>query len=107
MILIIGGRCSGKLEYVKSLGYGDKDISVDVYGSEPVLYHLECIKFPADEEKILLKEVVVCDEVGSGIVPIDNESIMRREEISALTTRLATCAQSVVRIVAGIAVKLK
>ncbi len=107
MILVIGGRCSGKLEYVKSLGYGDTDVSTQILEDKPVLHHLEEVNFPVDEEKILAKEVVICDEVGSGIVPADEELIRRREEIARLCARLAKRAHGVVRVVAGIPVKLK
>ncbi len=107
MILVVGGRCSGKLEYVKSLGYTDEEISIATVEKKPVVYHLEEMAFPVEEAALLSKEVVVCDEVGCGIVPLCKEERVRREETARLCTRLATQAQSVVRLVAGIPVKLK
>ncbi len=107
MILVVGGRCSGKLAYVKSLGYGQDDIAVAVLNDKPVLYHIEQMDFPLDEEALLEKEVLICDEVGSGIVPLEKADRIRREEIARLCTRLATQAQEVIRLVAGIPVKLK
>ncbi len=107
MILVVGGRCAGKLAYVQSLGYDEKEIAYAVLDKKPVLYHLEQMDFPLDEAILLKKEVVICDEVGSGIVPLAREQRERREEIARLCTQLAKEAQSVVRLVAGIPVKLK
>ncbi len=107
MKLVIGGRCSGKFTYVKSLGYEEGDIAVAELNEKPVLYHLEQMSFPIELRVLLEKEVVVCDEVGCGIVPLHEEQRHRREEVSRLCAELAKQAQQVVRLVAGIPVILK
>ncbi len=113
MILIIGGHGSGKREYVKSLSYSDQDISSDVCDEKPVLYGLEKIvdKDPAGSinllPALLKKEVVVCDEVGSGIIPFERNDRESREAAGRLCIELAKTAEQVVRLVAGIPLIIK
>lgn len=108
MILVIGGHASGKREYVKSIGYSEIDISSDVSDDRPVLYGLERIvdNDPAGSidllPSLLKKEIVVCDEVGSGIIPLERENRESREAAGRLCIELAKSAIKVVRLVAGI-----
>lgn len=131
MILIIGSEASGKREYVKSLGYTDDMISECIDDKRPVLYGLHKI-VAADPEKIrntlsrienlpadkinpadqwltnlLDKEIIVCNEVGSGIIPMLASERMYREQTGRLCTLLASRAEHVIRMVCGIAVNLK
>ena len=131
MILIIGSESSGKREYVKSLGYTDDMISECIDDNRPVLYGLHKI-VAADPEKIrntlsrienlpadkinpadqwltnlLDKEIIVCNEVGSGIIPMLASERMYREQTGRLCTLLASRAEHVIRMVCGIAVNLK
>ena len=72
MILVIGARASGKRAYVESLGYAAGDIADGVLDDKPVLYNLQNITMadpegaPALLKALKGKEVVACDEVGSG-----------------------------------------
>lgn len=131
MILIIGSEASGKREYVKSLGYTDDMISECIDDNRPVLYGLHKI-VAADPEKIrntlsrienlpadkinpadqwltnlLGKEIIVCNEVGSGIIPMLASERMYREQTGRLCTLLASRAEHVIRMVCGIDVNLK
>lgn len=131
MILIIGSEASGKRKYVKSLGYTDDMISECIDDNRPVLYGLHKI-VAADPEKIrnticrienlpadkinpadqwltnlLDKEIIVCNEVGSGIIPMLASERMYREQTGRLCTLLASRAEHVIRMVCGIAVNLK
>lgn len=131
MILIIGSEASGKREYVKSLGYTDDMISECIDDNRPVLYGLHKI-VAADPEKIrntlsrienlpadkinpadqwltnlLDKEIIVCNEVGSGIIPMLASERMYREQTGRLCTLLASRAEHVIRMVCGIDVNLK
>ena len=45
MILVIGARASGKLDYVKSLGYSDADIANGVLDGRKVVYNLQNVVF--------------------------------------------------------------
>jgi adenosylcobinamide kinase/adenosylcobinamide-phosphate guanylyltransferase len=113
MILIIGGRASGKLDYVRSLGYGDHQIAHAVLDDRPVLYNLQELVFadpkasPQLLEALLKKEVVVCHEVGSGIIPAKARDREAREATGRLCNRLAAQADQVVRLVCGLPLTIK
>ena len=113
MILLIGGAGSGKWEYVKSLGYSDKDIANGVLDERKVLYNLQNIVFdnpyraPELLDVLLDKDMVVCNEVGSGIVPLDARDRQAREATGRLCIQLAAHASRVVRMVCGIPVVIK
>ncbi len=113
MILVIGGASSGKLDYVKSLGYSDADIANGELDGRKVVYNLQNIVFRAPElaprmlEALLDKEVVVCSEVGSGVVPMDRKEREAREATGRLCIRLAQRAERVVRLVCGIPTVIK
>ena len=64
---------------------------------------------PADQwlTNLLAKEVIVCNEVGSGIIPMLASERMYREQTGRLCTMLASHADHVIRLVCGIAVNLK
>lgn len=113
MILIVGGIGSGKLDYVKSLGYSEADIANGVLDARKVVYNLQQIVFDDPDgapdllEPLLLKEVVVCSEVGSGVVPLNAGERRAREATGRLCIRLAARASRVVRMVCGIPVVIK
>ncbi len=108
MILVIGAMASGKRAYVRSLGYADADIADGVLDNRPVLDNLQKLVFadPAGSaalyDVLLQKEVVVCNEVGSGIIPMEAGARMAREATGRLCNRLAASAETVVRLVCGL-----
>ena len=112
MILVIGSAASGKRDYVKSLGYREKDISPELEGG-PVLAELQDLVYadPMAAEgllpRLLEKEVVICDEVGSGVIPLSYHDRMSREQTGRLCVQLARRAKRVVRLVCGIPTVLK
>lgn len=113
MILVIGGVASGKLDYVRSLGYEETAIANAVLDGRPVLYNLQDLVFadpkasPQLLEALLEKEVVVCHEVGSGIIPARARDREAREATGRLCNRLASEATQVVRLVCGLPLILK
>lgn len=113
MILVIGARASGKLEYVKSLGYSDSDIANGVLDGRKVVYNLQNVVFRDPEnapnllDELLQKEVVVCDEVGSGVIPLERSERLAREATGRLCIQLAKRASCVVRLVCGLATVIK
>ena len=113
MILVIGARASGKRAYVESLGYAPADIADGVLDDSPVLYNLQDITMADPEgapellEGLLKKEVVVCDEVGSGVIPLEKARRLGREATGRLCCQLAKEAAQVVRLVAGIPTVIK
>ena len=112
MILVIGGRASGKTDWVKrEYGYSDSEIADGVLEEKPVINRLQNIvrqwldqgKEPRDLLFYLTeKEIVVCDEMGCGIVPTDEGQNRLREETGRLCVLLAENAAQVVRMICGI-----
>jgi len=108
MILILGGAASGKHTYVQSLGYADSDIADAELDSRPVLMNLQTLVAhdPANAEALLPlllnKDVISCDEIGCGVIPIDAEARALRESVGKLCILLAQHAEKVIRMVCGI-----
>lgn len=68
MILVIGGRGAGKRSFVTDvLGFSPEQFAEN----GPVLYGLEELDPLPPLEALLGRAVVVCREVGCGVVPMD------------------------------------
>lgn len=113
MILVLGGAFSGKREYVKSLGYADLDMADAVLDDKPVIYNLQKLVAESPHstasltQQLLSKQVIICNEVGSGIIPIDKNDSEAREATGRLCIILAQNADKVVRMVCGIPTVIK
>ena len=112
MILVLGGMASGKRTYVQSLGYVCAEMNKLIESDAPVLLGLEELlkQGPLTESGVAAltrKEVVVCCEVGMGVVPVDAAERAWRELVGRTCCTLAAQATQVVRMVCGIPVKLK
>lgn len=113
MLLIVGGQGSGKRQYVLGLGYAEGDIAPATLDSRPVLadLHLLLRENPEaadrDFESLLRKEVVICNEVGCGVVPMDAAERAWRDLVGRTCARLAARADTVVRLCCGIPIHLK
>lgn len=107
MILVIGGYAAGKRQYVReTLGYADDQMSNQITDDAPVFYGLETQPNTALEQ-LLHKEVVICDEIGCGLVPMEKDERQRRERVGRLCTALAKEATQVIRVVCGIGQTIK
>lgn len=107
MTLVIGGLGAGKRAYVmQTLGFHAEDFSRCVNDSCAVLYDLQDMQSP-DFDALLQKQVVICNEVGCGVVPISAEARAKREETGRLCIRLAAAADCVVRVQCGIGTVIK
>ena len=113
MILIIGAEASGKREFAKSLGYTDEDFTTDPVDGKSVAYGVQNILF-ADHTRteelynaLVDKEVVICNEVGSGVIPVERDVRLGREAAGRLCVLLAKKADAVVRMVCGIPMIIK
>lgn len=51
--------------------------------------------------------IMICDEIGNGIVPIEAEERIYRERTGRMLEQLAAQADEVVRVVCGIGLKIK
>lgn len=114
MILVVGGVASGKRTFARSLGYAEKDFADGVLDERPVVYNAQRLvaELPDGEisplvARLLAKDIVICDEVGSGVVPIEKDARLYRENVGRLCEQLAAQATAVVRVVCGIPVWLR
>ena len=113
MVLILGGFGAGKRSYARALGYTDAQMNADPASDAPVLTALEeTVRNDPESAEALLpllrkKQLVLCCEVGSGVVPMEKRDRAYREAVGRLCCALAGEADSVVRIVAGIPQLLK
>ena len=112
MMLVVGAIASGKKTYVRSLGYREEDFANANCEEGRVVYNaqdLVAISESDDDlfEQLAAKDVVICTEVGSGVVPQSSEERAWREQVGRLTCELARRADKVVRMVCGIPVILK
>ena len=109
MILVVGGLGAGKRNYVETtLGFSQGEMACGVLDERPVLLDLQEMirtagEFPEDWlAPLLAKQVVVCCEVGCGVVPIDPAERRWRDDVGRVCARLATKADVVVRVVCGL-----
>lgn len=113
MILVVGGQGSGKRDFVRALGYQDDDMSDSLAGTEPVLVDLHILlkdlSLVSEEAfaDLLGKAVVVCNEVGCGVVPMEASDRAWRDRVGRTCARLARDATRVVRMCCGIPADLK
>lgn len=124
MELYIGGYAQGKLAYVKRLypdakKFDENDFDClwdfsNLDSQKVIINHFHLIvKKGLDEEKIekllMYKNnlVIISDEIGSGLVPIEESERIYREKTGRILTRLASESECVVRIICGLAQRIK
>ncbi|MGN0288256.1 MAG: bifunctional adenosylcobinamide kinase/adenosylcobinamide-phosphate guanylyltransferase [Lachnospiraceae bacterium] len=121
--LIIGGYAQGKLNYVlkKEAGENFRLVEADLPKEEGRViinhFHLwvrSCLaakKKPEEELKQWLLQhpdwIILSDEIGNGIVPVDAFEREYREKTGRLLIRLARLADEVERVVCGMGQKIK
>ncbi|HWP50467.1 MAG TPA: bifunctional adenosylcobinamide kinase/adenosylcobinamide-phosphate guanylyltransferase [Clostridia bacterium] len=112
MILIIGGAHCGKRDYVAAqLGYRMEQMS-DHLDDAPVLYDLQALLRNDTDYEFLLpalyhKQVVICDEIGCGVVPVNDGERAWRETVGRACCMLALKAERVIRVQCGIGFVIK
>ena len=116
MTLIIGGAGQGKLRYALTLpGLDASQVASSPEEDRPILNHLETwLKNEAHPlpslEAYLTKHpdaVILCDEVGCGVVPMDRSDRDWRERVGRTCCALAERADRVVRLYCGIPMVIK
>ncbi len=127
MKLIIGGYAQGKLDYVLAKYHLQGNMVWDgvlpdnaALQDKPVIvnhFHQwvkqrildggcpeeEMISFLDDHENC----IIICDEIGNGIVPIDKFEREYRERVGRILIGLAKRAEEVERVLCGIGQKIK
>lgn len=126
MKLYIGGACQGKLALacqengmrMKEACYCEFCAKEDIYQAGLIygLHHyVRRFIFSDGEKDELLRRlqaenpraILVCDEVGCGVVPTDRREREYREYTGRILTELAGGAGAVIRVYCGIGEKLK
>lgn len=104
MKLYIGGYCQGQAELAEKENPGCElfyDFHETVRGKENPRDFAQqfCVEHP--------DAVIIADEVGSGIVPINAADRAFREAVGRALCVIAQNAESVTRVVCGIGVRIK
>lgn len=134
MIFIIGGENQGKLEYLFNISRFKKEDVVDclnvdglkaeeiLMSNKPVIYNFnnlikELLVVYDDEEKVkenikrMIKEnrkaVIISNEIGYGIVPIDKFERRYRELTGRICCEVAKESKEVHRVICGIGTIIK
>lgn len=127
MKLVIGGTAQGKLEYVLFRHEVHKPVVWDgvlpmdrkLNGNPVIINHFHqwvksrMINGGCPEDEILSfldcheDCMIICDEIGNGIVPADPFEREYRERTGRILVQLAKRAEEVERIVCGIGQKIK
>lgn len=117
MILVIGGMGQGKLAAVlRNIEYTEMDVTCTPGEGKPVLNNLQgavrsALAEGKTQEQILAElaghAVIISDEVGCGVVPVDRFEREWRETVGRICCLLAKDAEQVVRVFCGVPMVLK
>lgn len=113
MILVIGGYAAGKLDFAKEcLGVTDYDDAS--FGNSDCVYRLDkmvdCDDFDENLSTYLKAHpdsIIICNEIGGGIVPMDKSDRVHREKTGRVCCQLAKNASAVYRVFCGIGTRIK
>ena len=120
MELIIGGRAQGKLRYAADLfDLKSDDISDGILSGTRAVYNLQnavrgVMQNGGDAYETVMNYIVkhpgciiICDEIGSGLVPADAFEREYRDTVGKICCMLAKSAVRVHRVICGIGVVIK
>ena len=107
MIFVTGPLFSGKRTFVKGLfGWSDEELMKNaVTGAQKLAENEDDLETLA--ARLAARPVVIADEVGGGVVPLDPAERRNRERAGRLACLLAAQAGTVVRLCCGIPEVLK
>lgn len=88
---------------LKGIDFGSYPEEKRWAGMEPCLFAEYIIKLLIEKNP---GAVIICNEVGYGIVPVDKTDRIYRETVGRCLCRLAENSSSVVRIVCGLGMKI-
>lgn len=125
MKLVIGGYAQGKLKYVlqqygeSSVWDGETSEDLPPQGEKIIFNHFHLWvrkrmlqgRCPEEEIRGLSEKyqncIIISDETGNGIVPVEAFERQYRERMGRILTELAGEAEEVVRVICGIGQKIK
>lgn len=108
MILIIGGMAQGKLEYAKT-NFDDSYEIINGFENK-VKQWLSEGKHPEEEIRLMEfheHQIIIATELGCGIVPMKKEDRIWREKSGRVNCYLASKATQVIRVMAGLGMRIK
>ena len=124
MVLIFGGAYQGKLDFAKELSSGKNsvyrcpfeeipDFSADIIDG----YHaavlalirsgIDPCAYTSEHLGDFAQKVIICDDISSGVVPLDPEMRAWREAVGRCMGILSGNADSVYRVFCGIVTQIK
>jgi adenosyl cobinamide kinase/adenosyl cobinamide phosphate guanylyltransferase len=110
MELYVGGRAQGKTEYVTSTHPGQESRIWDEFHLW-VWQELQDGKNPEKDIAEFLEQnpdtIIICDEIGNGIVPMDAFEREYRERLGRILITIAAKADRVERVICGIGQRIK
>ncbi len=109
MILIIGGIAQGKAAYART-HFPEADARMIRLNSRAEDWFAAKEDPEAQLEQLLLEKpdgILISEEIGNGVVPADPEERAFREWMGRLQVVLAAKAETVIRVVCGLGIKLK
>ena len=102
MIFVTGPMFSGKKTYMKSaLHLSDEELAERAVWNVEELVSEKAVTLEALAEELASKEIVIADEIGCGLVPLDASEREKRERAGRLACMLAERADTVIRVVCG------
>lgn len=113
MIFVTGGAFQGKTSYVKEHFEQEYDhYTVVNHYHLRIREQMEAGADPLAEAKRLVRDrgedlIVICDEIGNGLVPMDAFERAYREMTGRVACYLAGEAEQVIRVVCGIGSRIK
>ncbi len=126
MRMIIGGVAQGKLNFaMRKYHIAEDDVfDIEICAFEEI-YNKRCINHYDSVIKALIERkenpltftenlikrnsdiIIIMNEIGNGIIPIEKDERLWREQTGKIGCRLAELSESVERMICGIAVVLK
>ena len=112
--MIIGGMAQGKLDFARR-ELGVSAWSTGTLGEENCIDGLQQVLRDLPDAEDAVRRwcaahpdgVVICDEVGCGVTPLDREDRAWRERVGRTCCRLAERAEAVYRVRCGLGVRIK
>lgn len=110
MKLYIGGRYQGKREYALRQNPGMENCLVDEFQEwvrELTQNHKNAEQEVANYLSLHPDAIIICEEIGNGIVPMDKFEREYRECLGKILIQIAEKAEEVVRVICGIGQRIK
>lgn len=108
MTFIIGGKYQGKRKYAKKLAKSPTTHIVNVMDFIDKQSTVEEILEKLQQKREFSSKIIyICDEVGSGIVPLEKSEREWREKVGRISQYLANESSLVIRMISGIPIILK